>query len=115
MHYDIHYECQRCTACCRWPGTVALTDADTAAIAAHLGMDERTFIQRHTRIRPDRRGLSLLEKEDHSCEFLGGNDCAIQPVKPEQCRRFPNHWHFPGWREKCHAVPTLHKDPQPPT
>lgn len=111
MRYDIHYECQRCTACCRWPGVVALTDADGAAISAHLGMDERTFIERHTRPRPDRRGLSLLEKGDHSGEFLRGNDCAIQPVKPEQCRRFPNHWNFPGWREKCEAVPTLIKTP----
>jgi len=24
----IFYECQRCTACCRWPGQVRLTDEE---------------------------------------------------------------------------------------
>lgn len=111
MAFEIHYECQRCTACCRWPGIVALTDRDITAIATHLAMSEEEFIRSHTRLRPDRRGLSLLEKDDHSCEFLAGNDCAIQSVKPDQCRRFPNQWNFPAWREQCHAIPILRKTP----
>ena len=81
--------------------------ADAKTAVAHVGMGEDEFIQRHTRIRPDRRGLSLLEKEDASCEWLEGSDCTLQSVKPRQCRAFPNDWNFPGWREKCEAVPTL--------
>lgn len=101
----IFHECQRCTACCRWPGQVKLTGAEISRIAAHLGLDETDFIARHTRVRPDRQGLSLLERENGACEFLVGNDCAIQPVKPQQCRDFPNLWNFPGFEKICHAIP----------
>jgi len=103
----IRYTCQRCTNCCRWPGVVRVDETEIAAIAAHVLMSESEFIQRHTRLRPDRSGLSLLEKEDASCEWLDGRDCRLQAVKPAQCRAFPNDWNFPGWRDKCEAVPSL--------
>ncbi len=104
---EIHYTCQRCTNCCRWPGVVRVGTEEVAAIAAHVGMGEEEFIALHTRLRPDRRGLSLLEMADGSCEWLDGRDCRLQSVKPAQCRAFPNSWNFPGWREKCEAVPSL--------
>ena len=86
---------------------VKVEDDEITSIAAFVGMDEDEFIQQHTRLRPDRRGLSLLEKPDASCVWLEGRDCRLQAVKPRQCRAFPNEWNFPGWREKCEAVPTL--------
>ena len=101
----IFYECQRCTACCRWPGQVRLTDAEITRIAAHLGVGEAEFIQRNTRLRSDRQGLSLRERANGECEFLVGNDCSIQPVKPQQCRDFPNLWNFPGFEKLCRAIP----------
>ena len=82
-----------------------LTQAEIARIAAHLGLSETEFIMRHTRLRADRTGLSLLEKPNGECEFLVGNNCAIQPVKPQQCRDFPNLWNFPGFEQVCHAIP----------
>ncbi|MEY5013526.1 MAG: hypothetical protein RLY69_1241, partial [Verrucomicrobiota bacterium] len=63
------------------------------------------FIARFTRLRGDRTGLSLIEKDNHECVMLDGNNCTIQAVKPTQCRGFPNHWNFPGWREVCEAIP----------
>jgi uncharacterized protein len=101
----IFYECQRCTACCRWPGQVRMTEAEVARISAHLGLSAAAFVERHTRLRADRKGLSLLEKSNGECEFLAGNDCAIQPVKPQQCRDFPNLWNFPGFENICQALP----------
>ncbi|HEX4086649.1 MAG TPA: YkgJ family cysteine cluster protein [Chthoniobacteraceae bacterium] len=101
----VWYQCQRCTHCCRWPGQVKLTDEDITAIAAELRMSEWNFIQQYTRLRPDRRGLALNEQPDGACVFLDGKDCAIQPVKPAQCKAFPNSWNFPGWREVCEAIP----------
>ena len=99
------YLCQRCGNCCRWPGDVRITEDEAQAIAAHLGLGEMQFIQSHTRINANRTGLSLIEKPDGACIFLQGlNTCLIQPVKPEQCRGFPNAWNFPGWREICEAV-----------
>ena len=113
MPREIHYQCQRCTNCCRWPGQVKVEPAEIAAIAQFLDMDEYDFIQRYTRLREQRDGLSLIEKPNGECIFLQGRDCAVQPVKPVQCAGFPNTWNFPGWREVCEAVPSLRDAPAP--
>lgn len=102
---EIWWECQRCTACCRWPGFVRVEETELAAIAHYLGMNEAEFIQHYTRLRPDRQGLALIDKPSGACHFLEGNDCSINDVKPEQCRSFPNRWNFPGWRSVCEAIP----------
>jgi hypothetical protein len=100
----IFLECQRCTACCRWPGQVRLSDAEITRLAAFLGLEENDFIQRFTRLTDDRRGLSLQERPNHECVFLDGDDCRVQPVKPRQCRDYPNLWNFPGFQDYCHAL-----------
>jgi Fe-S-cluster containining protein len=84
---------------------VLLTDAEIARLAAFLGLRQGEFIERFTRLRDDRRGLSLLEKPNGECVFLTGDDCSVQPVKPQQCRDFPNLWNFPGFEKICHAIP----------
>lgn len=89
------YLCQRCTACCRWPGFVRVTPEEIAAIAAYVQIDEDAFIQEYTRLRPNREGLALIDQEDGPCFFLKGNDCSIQAVQPQQCQDFPNGWNFP--------------------
>jgi len=101
----IFHECQRCTACCRWPGQVRLREGELARLAAHLGMSEHDFIQQFMRLRPDRLGLALKEQPDGACIFLAGNECTVQPVKPQQCRDFPNLWNFPGFEKTCRAIP----------
>jgi len=103
----IFLECQRCTACCRWPGQVRVTDAEIARLASFKGISEHDFIQQFTRLRDDRHGLALQEKPDGSCVFLDGKDCSVQPVKPQQCRDFPNLWNFPGFEKTCRAIPRL--------
>lgn len=103
----VFYECQRCTACCRWPGQVALDDSDIARMAVFKQVTEHEFIQVYTRLRQDRRGLALTEQPNGECVFLDGNDCAVQPVKPQQCLDFPNRWNFPGFEQTCHAISRL--------
>jgi Fe-S-cluster containining protein len=102
---ETYYVCQRCTACCRWPGDVRLEDGEVARIAEFLGMPGERFIERYTRLRSDRKGLSLIEHPDHSCIMLRNGGCRIHEVKPDQCAGFPNRWNFPGWRKECEAVP----------
>ena len=101
----IFLECQRCTACCRWPGQVLLHDAEITRLAAFKGLSERDFIQQFAKLRPDRRGLALKEQPDGACIFLEGENCAVQPVKPQKCKEFPNLWNFPGFEKVCHALP----------
>ncbi len=106
----IFYECDRCTACCRWPGQVKLTDAEVAAMSVHLGVSEHEFIQRYTRLHSSRKGLALEDKPNGECIFLDGNDCRVNPVKPQQCRDFPNLWNFPGFEQICRAKAIVMSD-----
>ncbi len=101
----IFLECQRCTACCRWPGQVLLNDAEITRLAAFKNVSEHDFIQQFTRLRSDKRGLALKDQPDGACIFLEGENCAAQPVKPQKCREFPNLWNFPGFEKVCHAIP----------
>jgi Fe-S-cluster containining protein len=104
---DVHYECQRCANCCKWPGDVIITEAETKAIAAFLELPVQSFIDRHTRLRANRQGLSIDDKPNGECQFLDGIECQINPVKPAQCAGFPNQWNFPGWRKVCEATPVV--------
>ncbi len=101
---SVHYVCQRCTACCKWPGDVRIEEAEVAPIARFLALSDQDFIARFTRLRSNRQGLSLIEKDNHECILLEGDACRIHPVKPGQCESFPNTWNFPGWRQLCQAV-----------
>lgn len=97
------FRCLRCGACCKWEGPVRITEAEADAIAEYLGLPVRDFLRDYTCLAPDRRSLSLLEKEDGSCFYYDDEtkSCRIQDVKPRQCRDFPRVWNFPGWRTLC--------------
>lgn len=100
---EVWYQCDRCTACCKWPGDVRVEEDEVEKIADFLGMEVAVFLEEFTRLRTNRSGLSLIEKDNHECIMLEGENCRINPVKPEQCRGFPNQWNFPGWRDVCQA------------
>ncbi|MDD3885980.1 MAG: YkgJ family cysteine cluster protein [Victivallaceae bacterium] len=103
---DEEFKCVRCGNCCRWSGCVKVTASEIDAVAVFFGVSPQEFIGRHTRLMPDRQGLSLLERTDGACEFLIDGPpaaCAIEPVKPAQCKDFPYRWNFPGWRDECMA------------
>ena len=106
----VFHECQRCTACCRWPGQVRLSEEEISRLAAFKGLADFDFIQQFTRVSASRKGLALLDKLNGECVFLEGDNCAVQAVKPQQCRDFPNLWNFPGFADVCRAVPRLVSD-----
>ena len=86
------FRCSGCGECCRWTGAVLLTESDHPRLAAHLGLSGQEFIDRHTRLAPNRRQLALLDQADGSCAFLEGNRCSVYEARPEQCRTFPYTW-----------------------
>lgn len=102
---DTYYVCQRCTACCRWPGDVRVEEEELPRMAEFLGVSVPDFIETFTRLRTNRTGLSLIEKANHECIMLEDGGCRIHEVKPGQCAGFPNKWNFPGWRTVCEAKP----------
>ena len=82
-----------------------MTDEEIAGLAAFLGIGAEEFIRQYMRLRPDRRGLALLDQPDGACVFLEDGKCTVQSVKPQQCRDFPNLWRYPGAEKFCKAVP----------
>ena len=99
----MRYECTRCGACCRWAGDVCIETDEIREISRFLDMDEQVFIDTCCRLRANRRGLSIRDAEDGARMMLTKDGCRINPVKPRQCRDFPNKWNFPGWRDLCRA------------
>lgn len=99
-------ECQRCGACCGWPGEVKITEEEVTRLARFLQVSEEEFIQQHTRVRFWRTGLALAEKTDGRCVFLEGRDCRVHSVKPQQCRDFPVGWQNRHFQDLCRAVPS---------
>jgi len=101
------YKCVRCGRCCRWPGVVRLRPGEPERIARYLDLPVEEFVDRFTVLGPDRRCLVLIDRDDGACIFLeGDNHCRIYPVRPEQCRGFPNRWNFPGFEQVCQAIDT---------
>lgn len=86
------FRCSGCGECCRWGGSVLLTEADLPRLAEALGLSVQAFIDGHTRLAPNRRQLALLDQADGSCAFLEGDRCSIYTARPEQCRTFPFEW-----------------------
>jgi Fe-S-cluster containining protein len=84
---------------------VLLSQNDIQQLAGFKRLSEFDFIQRYTRLSRNRRGLALKDKENGECIFLDGADCSVQPVKPQQCKDFPNLWNFPGFDQVCQAIP----------
>ena len=106
------FRCRRCGACCRIPGgLVRLREGESAALAAALGMDERTFLDEHTLLAPDRRSLVLRDHADGSCEMLGEDGlCRVHAAKPAQCREFPLRWRNPDSVRSCPGLRALARE-----
>jgi uncharacterized protein len=91
--YDggLAFECQGCGDCCRTRGAYAyvyLTDADAAAIAAHLGLEENDFRARLCRSDADGNLHLLIAPGD--CALLDADGrCRAYPVRPKQCATWP--------------------------
>ncbi len=80
-----------------------LTDLEIERIAQFLNLSQHEFIQTYTRLTQARQGLAIADKPNGECAFLEKGGCRVQPVKPQQCRDFPNLWNFPGFKAICHA------------
>lgn len=96
------FVCQRCGACCRWPGSVLLDEADLLTASAALGLTEGEFIDVYTVLARNRAQLTLQEQPGGACAFLdAAGRCRIYEARPRQCRDFPQGWRVHG----CPGLP----------
>ncbi len=99
------YFCAMCGACCRWPGIVRMNDAEIDQVADSFGMTPDAFINAYMDITPDRHSLTLISKGNDDCIFFDApNCCHIYPLRPTQCRSFPNKWDVPDLESRCSSI-----------
>ena len=98
------FKCRCCGHCCRIEGVVSLKNGEVETMAALLGMTVEVFTAQFTRLSYDRKGLELIEQDDHSCIFLEpDNSCRVQDAKPKQCRDYPHKWQREEIEVNCAA------------
>lgn len=83
----IHYECQRCGACCTGdPGIIRISGQEIEVLAEFLKMPVPDLTRIH--LRPIASGFSIAEEADGTCRFYD-QGCRIYPFRPFQCRTYP--------------------------
>ena len=102
-----------CTACCREPGFVYLTEDDLRRAADFLGLSSAEFEARY--VYRTRRRLRLRKPRGKQCPFLLEDGCRIHPAKPTQCRLYP-FWpelveDREAWREAARICPGIGTGP----
>ena len=86
----LRFQCTACGNCCRNHGAythVYLAPKDVSAIARHLKLRPKVFLERYCKAED---GWVLLRMDQPACAFLQpDNKCAIYPVRPKQCATWP--------------------------
>src|SRR5580698_7318774 len=87
----LKFECTQCGNCCTGaPGFVWVNEAEIAALAAEVGMENvEKFEQKYVRKVGNRR--SLKEFSNGDCVFFDGEarKCTVYGARPRQCRTWP--------------------------
>lgn len=92
------FQCHRCGNCCKGEGVVHLKRDEAVRIAEFLDIPLKKFLKEYTiRVAPGEWWLLDKANPERWCIFLeqdadGLYGCAINSVKPDQCRKFPEKW-----------------------
>lgn len=99
------FSCKCCGHCCHGESTVSMSDEEQVEIAGFLGVSTETLLNDYCVIKPGRVEMRVVEGH---CIFYGDNGlCAIHPVKPFNCRRWPLH---PSIKSDISAWNAIKKD-----
>ncbi|TVQ60070.1 MAG: YkgJ family cysteine cluster protein [Phycisphaerales bacterium] len=93
----LRFECTQCGACCTGAeGYVLVSDEESRAIAARIGMSVEAFRRKYTHMTPAGRSLTeVVTEHGRDCVFLdresvpGKAVCSLYEDRPMQCRTFP--------------------------
>lgn len=88
----LRFECQRCSACCRYdPGYVYLSANDFKRLKDYLKLDFITFFNKYIRLVDvgSAYAISLKEKHNYDCIFWTEKGCSVYEARPIQCSSYP--------------------------
>ena len=82
------FVCQKCGECCRGYGGTFVSEKDIAAISRYLNIDTQRFIAEFCQLSGGK--AVLAQGENGYCLLRDKHkQCAIHPVKPEMCKKWP--------------------------
>ncbi|HEU0075545.1 MAG TPA: YkgJ family cysteine cluster protein [Dehalococcoidia bacterium] len=85
----LRFKCTECGNCCTGSaGSVYLSQADIARLAAHFDVPPGRFVRRYTRVEKGHRVLADRPESDE-CVFLRDKTCTVYDARPTQCRTYP--------------------------
>jgi Fe-S-cluster containining protein len=104
------FRCRQCGDCCRGYGGTFLNDKEIDAIAGYLGLRVGRFRRKYCQT----SGVQpvLAQAKNGYCVFFDGL-CAIHPVKPKMCQKWPfiesvlvdvGNWHIMA--QTCPGIET---------
>jgi Fe-S-cluster containining protein len=94
--------CMQCQKCCKWEGFVYVSNIRIKEIANFLKVSMDKIIDDFCELQGKR--LVLKGYGDEDCVFLKKDGCIIYPVRPMQCRTFPEGWKEGEGAEDCPLV-----------
>jgi uncharacterized protein len=87
---NFEFECKGCGSCCREEGYVFFSKSEIRKAAKLLEVSEEKFIRSY--LIPFDGEFAHVVLKNGRCVFLQkDNRCAINSVKPRQCKSFP-YW-----------------------
>jgi Fe-S-cluster containining protein len=114
----LHFGCAACGNCCAGPGEgfIWVTEPEIKFIADYLKITEDSLCRNYLR----QMGLRFSIREqpaNKDCIFLQktgtGKQCAIYPVRPNQCRKWPfwpeNLYSPDSWNEAARRCPGINR------
>ena len=112
----LHFECQRCSGCCRFDsGYVFLSHQDLDRLASNLSLTQDEFLEKYC-VKVDMGGyfrISLIEKPNYDCIFWRDGGCAVYDARPLQCRSYPFWEHQleskEAWENVAKSCPGINK------
>ena len=112
----LHFECQRCSGCCRFDsGYVFLSHQDLDRLASNLSLTQDEFLEKYC-VKVDMGGyfrISLIEKPNYDCIFWRDGGCAVYEARPLQCRSYPFWEHQleskEAWENVAKSCPGINK------
>ncbi|HET7838323.1 MAG TPA: YkgJ family cysteine cluster protein [Rectinemataceae bacterium] len=88
----LRFGCTRCSACCGGePGYVFLSKDDLRRLLDRFKLDFGEFFREYCRLVDTGLGMaiSLAEKPNYDCTFLGEGGCSVYDARPVQCSTYP--------------------------
>ncbi len=94
--------CSRCGACCRWSGILDVHIGEVEAIARFCGISVEIAQDVFVDSAEVTGAMTVRSADGGECIFLDGNTCAVYPVRPVACRKFPRAERItPSLLDKC--------------